>query len=304
MRGPWAGRNLIKPDGYSSTGQFADARLVTRALSQMAAAGVQAIVWSGGGEPTLHPEFDGIIAHAQTCGLQQGLYTLGGHIGKSRAEVLGYCLSWVVVSLDAYTDDAYASEKGVPNHRFFDACDGIQRLAEKVPVVGVSFLMHAENFHNAPQMLALSRSLGATYATFRPTVETEQDGATVVDEGREWISVAEPIFRELAKEPDVEIDVDRFLAYRDWISHGYTTCYGVRLLTQVTPDGRVWVCPNRRGIAGSELGDLRTESFSDLWARHPGQWTDFQQCRAMCRLHLVNQTLATVEAERPHAAFI
>jgi hypothetical protein len=102
----------------------------------------------------------------------------------------------------------------------------------------------------------------------------------------------------------VELDVDRFLAYRDWAGHGYTACEGPQLTTTITPDGRAWVCPQRRGIVGSELGDLRRESFADLWARHPGRWTVDQDCRAMCRLHLVNQQMAVLNTSRPHEAFV
>jgi hypothetical protein len=64
------------------------------------------------------------------------------------------------------------------------------------------------------------------------------------------------------------------------------------------------VCPQRRGIAGSEIGDLRRDSFTDIWARHPGQWTDFSGCRVMCRLHLVNERLAEVLAPYAHEAFV
>jgi hypothetical protein len=108
----------------------------------------------------------------------------------------------------------------------------------------------------------------------------------------------------LEGEPDVEIDVDRFRSYRDWQGHGYATCYGIRLTTTVTPDGRVWVCPNRRGVTGSCLGDLRTESFSAIWSRHPGLWSSFENCRVMCRLHPVNETLAAIEAPRAHEEFV
>jgi hypothetical protein len=72
----------------------------------------------------------------------------------------------------------------------------------------------------------------------------------------------------------------------------------------VTPDGRVWACPNRRGFEGSAIGDLRTERFPDIWARHSGRWTVDGQCRAMCRLHLMNQAIAPVFAPQAHEAFV
>lgn len=303
VAGPWAGK-ATRGASYGDTGRMAAVSTVERGLGEMAAAGVQAIVWSGGGEPTLHPAFASIVQCAASFGLEQGLYTLGGHVTDGLARTVGPLLSWVVVSLDAPDAETYAAEKGVSVQRFEDACAGVVRLTGECPVVGVSFLLHAGNWHRTGAMLALARGLGATYATFRPTVTVSQTqpGALVGD--RAWVTAALPTLEALATEVDVEIDVRRFLQFRDWAGHGYDTCYGVRLLTQVTPDGRVWICPNRRGIAGSELGNLTDDSFPSIWAKHPGQWTDFRDCRAMCRLHLVNTTLATVYRPRQYEAFV
>jgi MoaA/NifB/PqqE/SkfB family radical SAM enzyme len=302
--GPWAARDTAKPPSYSDTGKFASVSMLCSALGQMRRSGVEGIVWSGGGEPTLHPNFSELVWEAHGFGLQQGLYTLGGHINLRLQDTLTQCLQWVVVSLDAPDQETYAAEKGVPAVRFQDACEGVLKLAGGSAVVGVSFLLHAGNWSRTQDMLALSRSLGADYATFRPTVETSADAPAIPTGSRDWISWAQPALEKLAAEPDVEIDVARFHEYRDWSERGYSVCHGVKLLTQITPDGRVWVCPNRRGMAGSELGDLSKESFAAIWARHPGQWTDFSQCRAMCRLHLVNESLSGVLTPQPHEAFV
>lgn len=303
VRGPWMTRDRVKPEGYSETGSMADLRLVERTLGELATAGVKAIVWSGGGEPTLHPEFARIVSLAKAHGFEQGLYTLGGHVTSAMAETLRQSLTWVVVSLDCPDAETYADEKGVPASRFHDACEGVLRLAGGPLVVGVSFLLHAGNWHRTAEMLSLSRALGATYATFRPTIQTEPGHLDQPVTDREWVSWASVQLLNLAKQPDVEIDVERFAAYRDW-SRGYDVCHGVKLLTQITPDGRVWVCPNRRGIEGSELGDLKRESFAAIWARHPGQWSDFRDCRVMCRLHTVNTSLASVLTPQTHGAFV
>jgi hypothetical protein len=108
----------------------------------------------------------------------------------------------------------------------------------------------------------------------------------------------------LSHEPDVECDPSRFEAYRDWRGREYDTCHGIKLNATITPDGRVWVCPQRRGMTGSEIGDLRRESFTELWARHPRQWTEFADCRVMCRLHLINEQLSPVLQAYRHEAFV
>jgi MoaA/NifB/PqqE/SkfB family radical SAM enzyme len=303
VAGPWAAATVDRPVGYAHTGRFAGRALVERGLVEMAACGVEGIVWSGGGEPTLHPAFADIVQTAAGAGLQQGLYTLGGHITAHLAGQLE-SLAWAVVSLDAETPERYAAEKAVGPDRFHAACEGIRRLVAHVPVVGASFLLGPHNYTHTEAMLALARELGVTYTTFRPAILTKPSDPGVVLGDRTWLEPMAVVAKRLAKEPDVIIDPGRFGDVRTWTGHGYTTCYGIRMGAVVTPDGRVWVCPNRRGVQGSELGSLAESSFADIWAKHPGQWTDFRQCRAMCRYHHMNQTLAAVFAPKQHEAFV
>lgn len=315
VRGPWASKPRVLPMAWEGVGDLADPELVRRALDEMAAAGVRGIVWSGGGEPTTHPDLVGLMAHAAGVGLEQGIYTAGGLLTPDTAAHIASLASWVVVSLDTVDAETYTAEKGVKGDYFDRACAGVRMLAaERHTTIGVSFLLHARNWTHAPQMVALARSLGATYTTFRPTIETSADAPAVITGNRDWITDAFgpgddlsgrtlPL-RALAAEPDVELDIARFYEYRDWSGRSYDTCHGIKLNATITPDGRVWVCPQRRGLPGACVGDLRVESFSDLWQRHPGQWSDFSDCRAMCRLHLVNEQLANVFTPQRHEAFV
>lgn len=307
-RGPWTSRMLITPHGYDGTGDLASTALVEDVLLEMATSRMGSplsIVWSGGGEPTMHPDWQRIVSFARSMHFEQGMYTAGGMLTKESAALLATCSTWVVVSLDAADATTYAREKRTSEAKFDAACNGVRYLAAaKECEVGVSFLLHSGNWHRAFDMLGLARDLGATYATFRPTIETEPHAPGFVSGNRSWINEASATLLALSGEPDVEIDPARFYQYRDWIKHPYSTCYGIRLATAITPDGRVWVCTNRRGYTGSCLGDLREESFADIWHRHPGKWTDFEECRVMCRLYAVNETLAAVEAPRPHGAFV
>lgn len=310
-RGPLA-KKRPKPAGAEDGGDVADSTLVCWGLAQAAGLGVKSIVWAGGGEPTLHPSFDVVIRTAGALGLEQGLYTHGGHITPERAELLASHMAWVVVSLDCLDAESYAAYKGVPAKRFHEATAGVRNMATAgVPVVGVSFLVGRDNWPQMPAMLELGRSLGATYVTFRPLILFDVANPAVASESTAWIYAAMPTIQRMAAEPDVECSPERFAEYRDWNDHlsngrgrGYDVCYGVAYSTVVTPNGKLWVCCNRREFSGSCLGDLNQESLADIWARHPGRWTDFQHCRVMCRLHPVNQALAAVMESRPHENFI
>jgi MoaA/NifB/PqqE/SkfB family radical SAM enzyme len=304
-KGPLTRTNRILPMAHDKGGDLADTPLVMRVLREAKAAGVQGIVWTGGGEPTTHPEFFNIFANADYAGLKQGMYTLGALLGPAQSAWIRDHFEWVVISLDASTPEQYAAEKRTPQNNFARACQAVQWLSGGQCKVGVSFLLHERNFMLAADMVEIGRSLGATYTTLRPTIRTQPDAPGVPVGDRAWVAQAMPMLEQLAKQPDVEVDPARFEEWAAWTAHPYATCYGIRMNATITPDGRLWVCPNRREYAGAScVGDLKTESFADVWARHPGKWMVDADCRASCRLHSVNQTLAEVFKERQHGSFI
>ncbi len=304
-RGPWASRQRALPLGFEPGGDMANEELVRRGLREMAMAGVKGIVWSGGGEPTTHPQVLEIVEYATSLGLHQGMYTFGGLLNGDESLRLASSLDWVVVSLDTVNAETYAKEKGVPESRFAAACNGIRKLSfARKAIVGVSFLLHAGNWERCREMLALARACGGKYTTFRPTIQTSPASPALCTEDREWITDALKELVVISKEPDVEVDLNRFEQYRDWKGRNYHTCYGIRFNTTVTPDGKIWVCPQRRGFPASCVGDLSKESFAEAWAKHPGSWEDFSSCRVMCRLHLMNETLSLVYDDREHGAFL
>jgi MoaA/NifB/PqqE/SkfB family radical SAM enzyme len=309
-RGPLAGKR-DKPGGAVAGGDLMDYNLAEAILEQLHEAGVKSITWTGGGEPTLHPDFDKIIVDAATYHhLEQGIYTHGGHIDKDRALLLKSMFTWVFVSLDECTPEAYKASKGVD--RFEAACNGIRHLvaAEFEPTVvknatvGVGFLLHRHNFNQVRQMVELGRELGADYVQFRPTVHFEQDAPGQLCEDTTWVNWAIGHLNAYADDPFVIADVERFKMYKDWTSHPYKTCNWSALQTVITPNGKVWRCTNKREHPDALLGDLSVESFADVWARSGGPCQVDGGCRVLCRGHISNLTLDKVMQEMPHGNFI
>lgn len=271
-------------------GDLIDTELVIALLHEAKSYGVRSVTWSGGGEPTLHPDFDQIV---QACPLPQGLYTNGTRISATRADLLKERLEWVYVSLDAESPGAFLHDKDSP--QFTAVCDGIRRLAraDGKATLGVGFLLGVTNWPDAWPMAALAEDLGADYSQFRPAIS----GST------SWIPMALCLLREFELEPDILFDATRFDKYERWQGHGYNTCYWSALQAVVTPDGRVWACCNKRGFDGAELGDLNQESFADIWARRPLQQVN-DSCRMMCRGHIPNLALQKIMEPMPHGEFI
>lgn len=302
-RGPLAG-TVAKPAHHVDSGDLMDEHLAYEIIDQLVAQGVRSITWTGGGEPTLHPQFDNIIAYAQASGIEQGLYTLGGHIGDYRAGLLKRALTWVYISLDAHDPESYKRDKGV--NGFAPVLEGISNLvaADGPATIGVGFLIHRGNMDDIWRMVALGRGLGVDYVQFRPTIRYNMARPNEVDEPTGWTEQAMRWLRAYDNDPFVIADVDRFGMYGNWAGHGYRTCYWAALQTVITPNGKVWRCVNKRERSDALLGDLEEESFGQIWERAGGTCAVDGECRVMCRGHVANITLDEVLTRPAHAAFI
>ena len=301
-RGPLAG--APKPAGMLDCGDQMDIDLIIRILGDLALAGVKSITWSGGGEPTLHAMFNHIVVGASTTGMDQGIYTNGGHIDDTRAALLKQHMTFVYVSLDECTKYAFEASKGV--NRFDHVIDGIHRLvmAPGKATIGLGFLLHAGNYREICHMVELGKALQVDYIQFRPIINYDQASPSQRAEDAAWINEALPLLRQYANDPMVVVDMDRFTMYRDWVSHPYPVCYWASMQTVITPNGHVWSCVNKRGHPGALLGDLTQESFAEVWTRAGGPCFVTDDCRLMCRGHLANLTLDALMTEPAHVNFV
>lgn len=300
-RGPLKGKRA-KPDGAIAGGDLMDTELAFSIIDQLADAGVCSITWTGGGEPTLHPDFDDVIEHAAGR-LAQGIYTHGGHIDDDRAALLKEHLTFVYVSLDAANADDYKRDKGVD--RFHQVCSNVVRLVEADgdAAVGVGYLVTPTNWRRVWEAASLVHKLGADYIQFRPTIMYEQGHPDALAEDTAWVTRALEELQQLAHFDHVIVDTDRFRVYQEWAGHSYHTCFWSGLQTVITPNGKAWTCVNKREHPGAELGDLSQEPFSDVWSRSRIAKVS-SDCRVMCRGHLPNVALNQILAPQAHAEFI
>lgn len=302
-RGPLAGKR-IKPKIHAAGGDLMETGLAFRILQELAEADVKSVTWTGGGEPLTHPAASDIFHEAATLKIEQGIYTNGSLIDWKMAQLLKRVMEWVYISLDAADANAYRQMKVTDN--FERVCLAVNTLANTPgkAVIGVGYLLTKYNYHQAEEMAQLGiERLGADYVQFRPLIRYDGEHPDRLAENVDWIDKAEPVLRRLAVLPKVELDVSRFLMYRDWRGHAYHTCWWSGLQAVITPNGKMWACVNKREYAAAEIGDLSRESFLDIWLRNNVEPVD-ADCRIMCRGHIPNQTLTALKSERKHANFI
>lgn len=268
-----------------------DTKLILDVLGQLKQAGVKSVTWSGGGEPTLHPDIVKII---EACELDQGIYTNGTNLSIELIKTLKRKMKWVYISLDRNTREGFMEYKGADKFQRVITAAQLLVEAEGDATIGIGFLLDATNYKNVPDMIGLAlHKIGADYVQFRPLVTPGTD--------RSWVTQALEVIGD--KGGKVIVDRDRFLRYQNWNSHGYSDCYWAQIQTVITPDGNVWACCNRRSLDGSSIGNLNEDPFELIWERSHA-WKVDGDCRLMCRGHIPNLALNEIYKPQAHGNFI
>lgn len=138
-------------------------------ITEISRIGVESIEFSGGGEPTLHPDCFKIAEFASRKGLKVGLLTNGFQFDYDRIKFFDY----IRIGLDASSEELYNKIKGGKEHRFTNTIRNVEKLLcvrdKDRTRIGLKFMLNKFNFTDLSEMVSLSKSLGVDYCHFKGT---------------------------------------------------------------------------------------------------------------------------------------
>ncbi|WP_458413068.1 radical SAM/SPASM domain-containing protein [Schinkia sp. CFF1] len=234
--------------------------------------GVKGIVFIGGGEPLLHPNFGGILKYVHECNIQAGITTNGLLIDQYSQEIAEYA-SWTRVSVDASNKDSFlkARPNRVPNS-FNRIIQGMEKLSKiKNGLLGYCFLlMETRGFENASELYEAARiakEIGCDYFEYKPLLYSNHVLYNFTDDFHKRVREEEEKLKELQTE-DFRIVHPTSLRQYDKPKDlnqkkHYTECPVANFRTIVNPSG-VYPCPYKRGHHHLNYGKVK-DSFLDVW---------------------------------------
>ena len=156
--------------GYAANQLFDEKRMMRskkalEIIQDCAEIGVKAIQFTGGGEPTLHPDFPKLFEKTIELGMKAALVTNGVRLGTMLTAVVD--AEWVRISLDAANTDTYCKIRKVRADHFAAAKDsifalrGLRDALESKCQIGVGFVVTPDNWREIFDAAELAKSLGA-----------------------------------------------------------------------------------------------------------------------------------------------
>lgn len=254
--------------------------------------GVKAVIFTGGGEPTLHPHLADYIYAAAQEGLEVGLISNGILLREKVAEAVIACCTWIRFSLAANAE-VWSRQTGVPTAVFVSVLENIRTVTSRRwgnLQVGIAVLTDKTSMYHLRKAVETAYSVHASYIQFRPAHydTTQLDWAELIQlqaeyRGKIAVSASWHKYKNMGGK------------------RSYDECLGHHFAGVVQADFRMTTCCHTRGIDAFSWGNICT-GLVDNWFSperiRAAEKIDLSQCVPLCRNDPFNQTLWELKRDK------
>lgn len=296
--------------GHPNRRRGLDVTVLGTFLRQAVSKGLRAVTWSGGGEPTTHPDFLEVVRSATESGLEQGLMT-NGFFPNGHVPVIGQHHKWVRVSLDTIDRNRYHDQKAVD--AFPKVVDNIRALLRHPSQVGVNMNLAEWNADEILSMAKWCRDEGIGYFQIRPILglpfEMTRTAPYRTQPRLNWARLKPQLVEaeQLSTESfRVAISWDKFEDVNDptgRFGRTYRKCLYHYLSCVLNADGDLCVCMYHLGDKAFSFGNIYEQTASEIWNGPKrreviGMCTsslDLSSCQVCCKGHEINKLMSQFE---------
>jgi len=299
MDGGFSTQNFSDEKGNRNPHRRIETKKALEILDDCFMAGVEAIEFTGGGEPTVHPDWLQIIGYAQELGMQTGLVTNGV---KLKRDPVVERLTWLRISLDAASPETYQQiRESLAWPHVMRTLDYVGAL--KNPLVGVGFVITRENYTEILKACEFAKSKGVSY--IRLSAMFSDQGAEYYSEIRDRIDLERHAARNL--ETDHFRVIDYFgnrISDLDQQAPDYRFCGEQQFVVYIGGDLRVYTCCTNAYTDKGRVGDLRNMRFAEWLERKRQFGFDARGCHH-CQFNGTNRAINYLLDPAPaHVGFV
>lgn len=274
-------------------------------LCQLKDVGCRAVIFTGGGEPLMHPNTPQMLRYAKGVGLDVALITNGLIMNEQIANDINNSCTWCRVSLDAGTPLMYEITHGLPEQSFEKLKKNIKQLTDVKRklnsncTIGTGYLTGNETILGMRDFVRLSKDLGVDYAQLRPY-------------HRDYTSINAflPSLKEMETDKfKVRTSAQKYERFKDIKLRPYNRCYSGYFATVIGADAGVYWCCHTRGMDDYKLGNLREHTLREILTdreKIKQMETKIKDsvCPKLCRGDEMNRTINEINNPKEHINFL
>ena len=230
-----------------------------KAVKSAKRVGVKLIHFSGGGEPTLHPNIIDAMQLARKLGIKTAISTNGSFFSKELPKVANH----IRVSINAGTIKTYKDDMKPKAHGLIQVFNNVEKYVKirnknKYDCdIGTGFVLSYTNFKDIYQFCKKSNNANADFVHIRPAfLENEDDKIKdIMDDAFMQSEHAKRSFKNL----EIFTIKDKFEGY--WTPRIYDKCRSTPLIAVLSATGEFIVCQD----VFIRFGNLNTENIEKIW---------------------------------------
>lgn len=260
----------------------------TRNITILLANGVKGVILTGGGEPTISPDFDKITKWLETYSIPYGINT---NFNVFKAIKPNY----LKISLDGYDRESYQKARGVDK---YDTVISnikeylIYKHSSKLnTAVGIQTV--ATNVEDVVRFYEAHKKLDVDYFNIRPMESTCGEYYQDAHARNERIAI-------LSYLQDIHEKDSRVCINYKWheVKTQFDKCYANFSQIAINENSEVMYCCHKPYEIIGKLTD------SDIWEKREKYQTNMQMCDVPCRLTAPNNFIQSIQEAPNDAAFI
>lgn len=298
---------------------FLDTGILLKRLTEMGALGVASVMYSGEGEPLLHPDIAEIMAHTVSAGIDAAMSTNGVLLTGELAEQIIPLMSWIKISINAGTTDSYASIHGTKTDDFEQVMENIISAARLIKekdlacTLGTQALLLPENADEMVLLAERVKAAGASYLVIKPYSQHHKSHT------QKYANIDYAPYLKLSERLQQFDDTHFSVIFRmntiakiNRSERGYKRCLALPFWAYMDSEGNVWGCNSHLGDERFLYGNICEETFNDLWMGGKRRLSldcvakelDPENCRMNCRMDEINHYLWELTHPSRHINFI
>lgn len=299
------GKDMIKKD-------YIPKEKMIEIIYEIAEMGVEAITFSGGGEPFCYPYLLEVLKKLSKTKVKFAALTNGSRLKGEIAEIFAHYGTWLRVSIDGWDNISYSSYRRVPEKEFTKVMRNMENFTklEGKCHLGVSFIVDKNNSQHIYDFIKMVKSVGVDSVKISPCI-VNNDGA----ENKRYHHPVVCSVKEQTKKAMIDLADDTFEifdAYHELderYKKEYDWCPYLQILPVIGADLNIYSCQDKAyNFEEGLIGSIKNQGFKDFWFFNKEKFFKINpaiNCNHHCVANYKNKLiLKYLNADRNHLGFV
>ncbi len=236
-------------------------------VEDLIAMGVEAVTFSGGGEPLIYPHIAETVTRLAEGGVKVGTLTNASRLLGKVARVFSAHATWLRVSIDGWDGPSYAGYRNIGEDVFAQVMGNLAAFSALGGscVLGASIIVDQANADHIRDLAGSLKDHGVRHAKISPCIVSNDGRANNAYHAIFSATAREQIDRARDLGDDSFAIIDHYHHEPESFDKAHTSCPVLNLLTVIGADCMVYACQDKAYTTNGALGSIAGRRLRDFW---------------------------------------